>query len=152
LQAYAGKDVPVEYAKKEAEAKAKHIEEWHKSGKGLATGGFTLSKLFGSSSADSSPVPLTYLEQKRKEAQFQYKEEQAYLQSHKADFERLLEEDRQAMAKEMSGSLWGALDALSGGRPKKDERSGGGEGAGDVSGGSSPVVSGQTTVAPLVKT
>jgi hypothetical protein len=65
-------------------------------------------------------VPLTYLEQKRKDAQLQYKEEQAYIQSHKADFERLLEEDRQAMAKEMSGTLWGALDALTG-APKKEE-------------------------------
>jgi hypothetical protein len=67
------------------------------------------------------PVPLTYLEQKRKEAQLQYREEQVYIQTHKADFERLLEEDRQAMAKEMSGSLWGALDALAGGGPKKIE-------------------------------
>jgi import inner membrane translocase subunit TIM50 len=139
LQAYAGKDVPVEYAKKEAEAKAKHIEEWKKSGKGLATGGFTLSGLFGLQGsvslpsydvintdqsfqeASSSPVPLTYLEQKRKEAQLLYKEEQAYIQSHKADFERLLAEERKTMAKEMSGSLWGALDALYGGRPTKNE-------------------------------
>jgi mitochondrial import inner membrane translocase subunit TIM50 len=48
LQAYIGKDVAVEYAKKEAEAKAKHIEEWkQKDDKGLATGKFTLSGLFG---------------------------------------------------------------------------------------------------------
>jgi hypothetical protein len=33
LQAYQGKSIPVEYAKKEAEAKAKHIEGWkHKKG------------------------------------------------------------------------------------------------------------------------
>lgn len=33
LQAYQGKNIPVEYAKKEAAAKAKHIEEWkHKKG------------------------------------------------------------------------------------------------------------------------
>lgn len=61
-----------------------------------------------------SPVPLTYLEQKRLEAQRQYKEEQAYIASHKDEFERLLEEDRQAMAQEMSGSLWSALDSMTG--------------------------------------
>jgi len=61
-----------------------------------------------------SPVPLTYLEQKRLEAQRQYKEEQAYIAAHKDEFERLLEEDRQAMAREMSGNLWGALDAMTG--------------------------------------
>jgi import inner membrane translocase subunit TIM50 len=64
---------------------------------------------------------LTYLEQKRKEAQRQYKEEQAYIELHKGDFERLMEEDRQAMAKEMSGTLWGALDSLAGGGPKKEK-------------------------------
>lgn len=49
LQAYHGKDVPIEYAKKEAEAKQKHIEEWERSRKGLSQGGFTLSSLFGGS-------------------------------------------------------------------------------------------------------
>ena len=46
LEAYRGKDIPLEYAKKEAEAKQKHIEEW-KSGKGKTAGGFTFSSLFG---------------------------------------------------------------------------------------------------------
>jgi mitochondrial import inner membrane translocase subunit TIM50 len=66
---------------------------------------------------------LTYLEQKRKEAQFHYKEDMAFIEEHKADFERLLEEDRQAMEKEMSGTLWGALDALTNGpSAKKDKK------------------------------
>ena len=30
ITAYAGKDIPLEYAKKEAEAKQKHLEEWEK--------------------------------------------------------------------------------------------------------------------------
>jgi hypothetical protein len=45
LQAYHGKDIPLEYAKKEAEAKAKHIEEW-KAGKVVTGGSLTLSGLF----------------------------------------------------------------------------------------------------------
>jgi import inner membrane translocase subunit TIM50 len=61
-----------------------------------------------------SPIPLTYLEQKRLEAQRQYKEEHAYIAAHKDEFERLLEEDRQAMAREMSGNLWSALDGMTG--------------------------------------
>ena len=48
LEAYSGKDIPIEYAKKEAEAKKKHIEEWQ-ARHGLAKGGFTLSNLFGGS-------------------------------------------------------------------------------------------------------
>lgn len=115
LQAYAGKDIPIEYAEKEAEAKQKHIEEWKSKARGLSKGGFTLSNMFGGPSESShSPVPLTYLEQKRLEAQRQYKEEQSYIATHKHEFERLLEEDRQAMAREMSGSLWGVLDAMAG--------------------------------------
>jgi mitochondrial import inner membrane translocase subunit TIM50 len=50
LQAYQGKDIPLEYAKKEAEAKQKHIEEWQHRKKSLSSTGFTLSSLFGSSS------------------------------------------------------------------------------------------------------
>lgn len=47
LQAYAGKDVAIEYAEKEAEAKQKHIEEWKSKARGLSKGGFTLSGMFG---------------------------------------------------------------------------------------------------------
>lgn len=57
LQAYAGKDIPVEYAKKEAEAKAKAIEEWERSHPTAITGagsGF-LSSIFGSVAAVGSP-------------------------------------------------------------------------------------------------
>ncbi|KAG2129760.1 HAD-like domain-containing protein [Suillus clintonianus] len=118
LQAYAGKDIPIEYAEKEAEAKQQHIDEWKSKARGLSKGGFTLSGMFGGPSEISrSPIPLTYLEQKRLEAQRQYKEEQSYIMTHKDEFERLLEEDRQAMAREMSGSLWGVLDAMGGKKP-----------------------------------
>lgn len=49
LQAYEGKDIPIEFAKKEAEMKQRHLEEWEHSRKGLSRGGLTLSSLFGSS-------------------------------------------------------------------------------------------------------
>ncbi|KDQ56467.1 hypothetical protein JAAARDRAFT_36623 [Jaapia argillacea MUCL 33604] len=125
LQAYAGKDIPIEYAKKEAEAKQKHIEEWKERHKGgLSTGGFTLSGLFGGSAPAASPIPPTYLEQKRAEAQALYREEQAYIRAHKDEFERLLEEDKNRMAKEMSGSLWGAMGLIG---DKKDGAAAGGE-------------------------
>jgi len=45
LEAYRGKDIPSEYAKKEAEAKAKHIEEWKKKSHHMTTGSF--SSIFG---------------------------------------------------------------------------------------------------------
>ena len=52
LKAYEGKNIPIEYAKKEAEAKQKFLEEWRQSGKSKTTAGpgFTLSGLFGGSS------------------------------------------------------------------------------------------------------
>jgi hypothetical protein len=52
LQAYAGKVIPVEYAKAEAEAKQKHIEEWNAT-KGIAGGGLSISRLFGGRSGVS---------------------------------------------------------------------------------------------------
>jgi import inner membrane translocase subunit TIM50 len=50
LKQYAGKDAALEYAKFEADAKRKHIEQWEKSGgakKGAAVQGLKISKLFG---------------------------------------------------------------------------------------------------------
>lgn len=129
LEAYRDKDIPLEYAKKEAEAKQKHVEEWqHRHG--LATGGFTLSKLFSENKVrldgfyppcrlwifgiqpTDSPIPPTYLEQKRHEAQLQYKEEQAYIAANKENFERLIREEQEAMAKQMPNTFMGAAGAM----------------------------------------
>jgi import inner membrane translocase subunit TIM50 len=42
LAAYQGKDIPLEYAKKEAEAKALHVEKWSKDRpQGLASTSFS---------------------------------------------------------------------------------------------------------------
>lgn len=49
LEAYRGKDIALEYAKKEAEAKERHVEDWSASSKGLSDTGFTLSRMFASS-------------------------------------------------------------------------------------------------------
>ncbi|WVN87596.1 uncharacterized protein L203_102779 [Cryptococcus depauperatus CBS 7841] len=116
LQAYAGKDIPIEYAKKEAEAKQKAIEEWEKSHPTSVTGagsGF-LSGLFGSVAAPGSirpNQPMTYLEQKRAQAQHIYKEEQKYWAEHADEFKKMIEEDKQRQLAEMKGSLLGFLGA-----------------------------------------
>jgi len=120
LNAYREKDIPLEYAKKEAEAKQRHIEEWSASSKGLSDTGFTLSRMFASN-GQNSPIPPTYLEQKRQEAQSMYREEQAYIAANKAEFERMLEADRQAMAKEMSGSMLSTFDTMFA-KPKEEEK------------------------------
>jgi len=114
LKAYEGKNIPLEYAKKEAEIKAKHIAEWEmeKKGKGGAVTGFTLSGLFGGPARPTSHVgpPPTYLEQKREEAQQLYRQEQEYLKANEAEFKRLRDEDIERQMKEMKGSLWGFLN------------------------------------------
>ncbi|KAL5483075.1 TIM50_2 [Sanghuangporus weigelae] len=119
LKAYQGKNIPIEYAKKEAEAKGQFIEDWKKSGKAtISTGSFTLSNLFGGSSQPQySPEPLTYLEQKRKEAQQHYIEEQKYIAANREQFDKLLEEDRKAAAEAMSGNLWTVLGGIGGAPP-----------------------------------
>ncbi|TCD69387.1 mitochondrial inner membrane protein required for protein import [Steccherinum ochraceum] len=117
LESYRDKDIPLEYAKTEAAAKLKHIEE-HKS-KSFSSSSFTLSGMFGGSSgsANSSPVPLTYLEQKRLEAQMQYKEEQAYIAANKDNFEKLIKQEQDEMAKAMPSTFWGAAAAMMGPPP-----------------------------------
>lgn len=123
IEAYHGKNIPIEYAKKEAEAKAKHIEEW-KNKKGVRPSSF--SSLFGISttpngaSDTNSHIPPTYLEQKRREAQMQYQEEQKYIAEHREELEKLLAQEQQAMAGEVPGTLWEAFDHLKG-TPKKEK-------------------------------
>ncbi|KAI5995317.1 HAD-like domain-containing protein, partial [Pisolithus orientalis] len=134
LEAYHGKDIPIEYAKKEAEARQQHIAEWTKKRKGLSTGGFTFSSLFGASEVrfvSHSPIPPTYLEQKRTEAQNIYRQEQAYLQANKATLDKMLEEQKQQDAKEMSGTLWNMIA----GRKQEDKGAvGGGAAVGGANG------------------
>jgi import inner membrane translocase subunit TIM50 len=60
---------------------------------------------------------LTYLEAKRREAQNFYREEQKYIREHKAEFDALLEADRQAQANALSGPLWSSVAATFGGGP-----------------------------------
>ena len=61
---------------------------------------------------------MTYLEAKRREAQNFYREEQKYIREHKAEFDALLEADRQAQANALSGPLWSSVAAtFSGGPP-----------------------------------
>ncbi|KXN86028.1 Mitochondrial import inner membrane translocase subunit TIM50 [Leucoagaricus sp. SymC.cos] len=107
LEAYQGKDIPIEYAKKEAEAKQKHIEEWKKKSHQISSGSF--SSMFGLSQPSSTPSgqpPPTYLEQKRAEAQKTYLEEQKYIELNRETFDKLLEQEQQAMAAQTPGSLF----------------------------------------------
>ncbi|RXW25692.1 hypothetical protein EST38_g162 [Candolleomyces aberdarensis] len=119
LQAYEGKDVAVEYAKMEAEAKARHIEEWKAKHKGVAPN--AVSSLFGLSAGPAVPrgqPPPTYLEQKRREAQLQYQEEQKYIRENRAMLEDALEKEQQALAAQVPSNLWEAIDQISG-NPKE---------------------------------
>ncbi|KAF8216325.1 HAD-like protein [Mycena galopus ATCC 62051] len=119
LTAYQGKDIPIEYAKKEAEAKALHVEKWTKDRpQGLATSSFS-SMLGLSPSTPQRKIPLTYLEQKRLEAQQQYLEEQKYIQQNKDYLEGLLKKEQEMMASEIPATLWEAVGQLSGDPKKK---------------------------------
>lgn len=62
-------------------------------------------------------VPPTYLEQKRAEAQAQYKEEMAYLEANKPTLDKMLQEERDAMMREGAGSLLGIMQAFGGAPP-----------------------------------
>jgi import inner membrane translocase subunit TIM50 len=121
IKAYEGKDIPTEYAKIEAEMKAKHIEEWRaKKGNKPSSGGFSFGSFVGLSSSASvakDQAPPTYLEVKRQEAQKHYQEEMKYLRDNREELERLLAQDQAAMAAQVPGTLWEAMDQLRGVAP-----------------------------------
>ncbi|ORX35097.1 hypothetical protein BD324DRAFT_582622 [Kockovaella imperatae] len=121
LELYRGKDIPVEYAKKEAESKRQVLEEWRRQHPTNVHGGGTgmLSSLFGSVAAvrpgqQRPKEPMTYLEQKRAIAQRQYEEEQKYWRDHAEEFAKMIEEDKQRQLAEMKGSLWGFMTGAPG--------------------------------------
>ncbi|KIY63347.1 HAD-like protein, partial [Cylindrobasidium torrendii FP15055 ss-10] len=109
IKAYEGKDIPIEYAKKEAEAKQKHIEEWAE--KKRQPGLFSIAR-------DNS-TPPTYLEARRKEAQQFYRDEQAYIARNKANLDKLLQEEQDAMMAQSPapGNLWEMIDMMKNGPP-----------------------------------
>ncbi|EJT97002.1 HAD-like protein [Dacryopinax primogenitus] len=110
LHKYADQDIPTAYAAIEAAQKQKAVEEWnatHSSASG-SMGSFTLSSMFGGAPA-APKMPMSYLEQKRAEAQAIYLEEQKYFKEHEGEMKRLMEEDRQRQLGEMRGSLLGYL-------------------------------------------
>lgn len=127
LKAYEGKDIPSEYAKKEAESKRAAIEEWERknpASRGGGGGGF-LGGMFGSVSpgAQSRPnQPMTYLEQKRAQAQKMYQEEQKYWAEHAEEFKKLIEEDKQRQLAEMKGSLIGWIQGAGGAPPPPEQK------------------------------
>lgn len=70
------------------------------------------------SQAQASPIPPTYLEQKRREAQLQYLEEQAYIRANKENFEQMIKEEQEAMEREMrGGTVWSTMQTMIGGPP-----------------------------------
>ncbi|KAH7334979.1 HAD-like protein [Rhizoctonia solani] len=112
LKAYQGKDIAKTYAAVEAEQKRKVIEEWEKKRKsGGASGSMAIGGLFGLGGATkqhpADQPPLTYLEQRRKEYQDLYKQDQAYWAENTEKFRKMMEEDRERQMKEMGGSLLG---------------------------------------------
>ena len=68
-----------------------------------------------------SAEPLTYLEQKRKQAQKIYMDEQKHLRDNKQEFDRLIEEDRKKAMESMSGSLIGVLGNMTGIAPAEND-------------------------------
>ncbi|KIK60987.1 hypothetical protein GYMLUDRAFT_200285, partial [Collybiopsis luxurians FD-317 M1] len=109
LSAYHGKDVPTEYAKLEAEGKRKHIENWMQN-KGSRSNSF--GSFFGVSSRSTQNAPPTYLEQKRKEAQQQYLDEQAQIAKNKDYLESLLKHEQAVMAAQAPSNIWEAIEAV----------------------------------------
>jgi len=138
LKAYEGKNIPLEYAKVEAEMKAKHVAEWNAKHKSVGSG-FSFGSAFGFSNVSllstmtpssvfsgsyyqtptlpKNQAPPTYLESKRQEAQQHYKDEMKHINNNKEELERLLAQDQQMMNAQVPGTLLEAVDQILGKAP-----------------------------------
>lgn len=90
LKHYAGKDIPREFAKSEAEMKAAAVADWERTHPVGSSGGSNwLSGMFGGSSTAQRPKqPMTYLEIKREQCQRLYREEQKFYKDQQPEIER----------------------------------------------------------------
>lgn len=79
------------------------------------------SRVLSLAQKDNSPIPLSYLEQKRREAQHNYKEEQAYIATNKAHFDKLLKDEQEAFEKQMPSTFWGTISAFTGPPPQSGQ-------------------------------
>lgn len=86
LKNYAGKDIPLEYAKAEAAAKAAAIAEWERRNPVNSGGGGWAGSLFGGGASSRPKQPMTYLEIKREQAQKAYQHERDYYAEHHDEF------------------------------------------------------------------
>ncbi|KAH7097950.1 HAD-like protein [Auriculariales sp. MPI-PUGE-AT-0066] len=133
LKRFHGQDVPVAWAAEEALQKEQFLAEWHAKNagranptRGLSGGSFTLSGLFGGSSGPGAPArvsnePLTFLELKRRDAQQQYLDEQAYLKKNDSEIKKMAEDElkeRERLAKEAGGSIAAIVGTLLAGPPQ----------------------------------
>ena len=66
--------------------------------------------------AKNEPPP-TYLERKRQEAQRDYRLDRAHIERQKEEMEKYLEEEQRAMAAQVPGNLWEAMDRFAGNPP-----------------------------------
>ena len=68
----------------------------------------------------------------------QYQEEQKYLRDNKEQLEKLLEQDQQAMAAEIPGNLWEAIDQFKGKKKHMDDHPPAGQTSSPASSSSQP--------------
>ena len=71
-----------------------------------------LTFLQPSPSTAQTNVPLSYLEQKRLEAQQYYRQEQEYIKANKAHFDKMLKDEQEALEKQMPSTFLGAVSAM----------------------------------------
>ncbi|KAH8827767.1 import inner membrane translocase subunit tim-50 [Flagelloscypha sp. PMI_526] len=127
LQNWKDKNIPVEYAKWEAEYKQRHLEALAAKGGVKAVGGtFSLGSLFSSqrhptvptSSGKVDPRTLSFIELKRMQAQHRFLDEQRQLEKNKDLLEKIYQEQQDAAAAGIPNNLWEMLDQMAG-NPKQ---------------------------------
>lgn len=73
--------------------------------------GITLT-LVPSDPQEETPIPLTYLEQKRKEAQERHHGDMEYLEQNKAMYDKMKEEQLKQANESMGGNLFSILSSV----------------------------------------
>ncbi|KAI8384485.1 HAD-like domain-containing protein [Radiomyces spectabilis] len=117
LKSFEGKNIPIEWHKREEEMNERHRQQWYEEQAAKKTKR-NLGSLFGSAAAPQvEGPPPTYLEQMRKHVRETFAAEHEQMKQQQDEMMKKEMEENMAKLKEMKLTMWDLMTQMSSGQP-----------------------------------